>query len=322
MKSADFTYAVSRVRMRETKLFTAKTLERLISQKDYQSVLRVLSELQFGDESGKGDKDIITAEEDKLWAFMSELVEDISVFDVFRLQNDYHNIKCAVKSIYANTSPEALFIKNSTIDSNVLFEAIKNRDYKSLPDTLGETAFNAMDILLKTGDGQLCDCIIDKACLDAISGLAKNSSDSVIKDYAELFVVSSNIKIAVRGSRLNNTYEFFMKSLADCETLDKETLARNAVKGFDEICSYLSETKYKEAVSYIRKSMSSFEKWCDDILIKGLKVQKYEPFSVGPLVAYILAKQNEIKAVRLILIAKLNGLDDAKINERIREMYV
>lgn len=322
MKSQDFTYAVSRIRMKETKLLSKKDIDRLISQKDYQSVLRTLAELGFGSENSNDNTDILTAEQNKLWSLMAELTEDMSVFDVFRLQNDYHNLKVCVKSVYSNAAPEPMLVSGGTVDSDDLFEAVKNRDYNDLPAILGETAALSLDTLLKTGDGQLCDVVIDKACLDAVADFASKASDEVIKDYAELFVASANIKIAVRGSKLNKSFEFFTKAIAECTSLDKEVLSRSAVKGFDEICAYLSTTKYKDAVSYIKKSMSSFEKWCDDLLINGMKKQKSEPFTVGPLVAYILAKQNEIKAVRLILIAKLNGLDDSKISERIREMYV
>ena len=57
-------------------------------------------------------------------------------------------------------------------------------------------------------------------------------------------------------------------------------------------------------------------------LIETIKPQKYNPFTAGPLVAYILAKENEIKTVRIILTARLNGLEEEQIRERIREMYV
>ncbi len=322
MKSQDFTYAVSRIRMKETKLFNRKDIDRLVSQQDYDSVIRTLSEFGYSCENSKDSSDILSTEQSKLWSLMAELVEDMSVFDVFRLQNDYHNLKVSVKSVYSNTPAESMFLKGGTLESTLIYECVKNRDYKELPDLLGETAAKALDVLLKTGDGQLCDAIIDKASLDALADFASKAQDEVIRDYSELYIASADIKIAVRGAKLNKNLEFFTQALSQCNSLNKEILAKSAVKGFDEICAYLSTTKYKDAVDYIKKSMSTFEKWCDDLLISGMKKQKSEPFTIGPLVAYILAKQNEIKAVRLILIAKLNGLDDAKINERIREMYV
>ena len=322
MVSQDFTYAVSRIRMKETKLLTRKDIDRLIAQQDYPSVITALAEFGYNCEKTKDSSDILAEELEKLWSLMAELVEDMSVFDVFRIQNDYHNLKVSVKAVYSDKTVSSMLISGGTIEGEIIYQCVKNRDYKVLPEILAQTAQKALNIILKTGDGQLCDTVIDKASLDALVDIRSNSLYEVLKDYAELYIASANIKIAVRGSKLNKNLEFFRQALAECLTLNKELLAKSAAKGFDEVCAYLSKTKYKDAVDYMKKSMASFEKWCEDLLIKDMKKQKSDPFTIGPLVAYIIAKQNEIKAIRLILIAKLNRLDDSKINERIREMYV
>ena len=54
----------------------------------------------------------------------------------------------------------------------------------------------------------------------------------------------------------------------------------------------------------------------------AMKPQKWEPFGIGAIVAYIIARQNEIKAVRMILSAKISGLSEQTIKERLRDMYV
>ena len=322
MVSQDFTYAVSRIRMKETKLLTRKDIDRLIAQQDYPSVITALAEFGYNCEKTKDSSDILAEELEKLWSLMEELVEDMSVFDVFRIQNDYHNLKVSVKAVYSDKTVSSMLISGGTIEGEIIYQCVKNRDYKVLPEILAQTAQKALNIILKTGDGQLCDTVIDKASLDALADIRGNSLYEVLKDYAELYIASANIKIAVRGSKLNKNLEFFRQALAECLTLNKELLAKSAAKGFDEVCAYLSKTKYKDALDYMKTSVASFEKWCDDLLIKDMKKQKSDPFTIGPLVAYIIAKQNEIKAIRLILIAKLNRLDDSKINERIREMYV
>lgn len=56
--------------------------------------------------------------------------------------------------------------------------------------------------------------------------------------------------------------------------------------------------------------------------MQDMQPQKYEVFSVGPLVAYVLARLNEIKTVRIILSGKQNGFSDDSIRERVRDMYV
>ena len=67
---------------------------------------------------------------------------------------------------------------------------------------------------------------------------------------------------------------------------------------------------------------SAFERWCDNRIIRTIKPQKYESFTIGPVVAYVIARLNEIKTARIILSGKLNGLTDESIRERVREMYV
>ena len=57
-------------------------------------------------------------------------------------------------------------------------------------------------------------------------------------------------------------------------------------------------------------------------MTNAMKPQKWEPFGIGPVVAYIIARQNEIKAVRMILSAKINDLSEDMIKERLRDMYV
>ena len=45
-------------------------------------------------------------------------------------------------------------------------------------------------------------------------------------------------------------------------------------------------------------------------------------FPLDRWLAYLLARQNEIKTVRIILTGKQNEFPDEAIRERIREMYV
>ena len=79
---------------------------------------------------------------------------------------------------------------------------------------------------------------------------------------------------------------------------------------------------FRSAAEKLKESYSAFEKWCDDQVMDLIKEQKRNPFTVGPLFAYVLARQNEVNTVRIILSGKLNELDDGVIRERLRDMYV
>ena len=49
--------------------------------------------------------------------------------------------------------------------------------------------------------------------------------------------------------------------------------------------------------------------------------QKTNSVSMGPIIAYYLARQNEIKTVRIILTAKANDFPEETTRMRVRDMY-
>ena len=319
----DYTYAVARIRCRESRLLSNADLNGLLSAKDVPSVIRSLRDKGWGDSSvDDAPEALLRAEKKKLWDFIGEIVPERETFDFLLVPNDYHNLKVAVKAITRDLQPSELFIRNCLIDPDVIDQALRKREYDALPLDFAETAKLAMTTLLETADGQLCDSIIDKACMERIGAIGKASDNEIIRLCCELFVASADIKLAVRCAKTRKSPDFIRRSMADCETLDVRRLASAAALGCDEIMSYLGETRYKGAVETLGVSMSAFEKWCDDTLTRATQTQKWEPFTVGPVVAYILARQSEIKAVRMILSAKTGGLSQEMIKERLRMMYV
>lgn len=319
----DYTYAVARIRSKELSLFSQKELDELLNQPDYDSCIRYLSDKGWGSDSEKQTSDeLLKQEENKIWQLMKELVPDETVFDFFRVSKDFHNLKVAVKAATRGAKTDGMYMQNGTVEPSVIASAVENRDKNRLPDFLRDIAQQSITTLLQSSDGQLCDIMIDKASLDYVYSLTQKSDNEIIRLYGELFVAASDIKIAVRCCKTNKSAEFAKKAMAECDTLNINSLATACAKGFDAVCDYLLKTSYKSAVEPLKKSPSAFEKWCDDLLTDKMKGQKREPFSIGPLVAYIIARQNEIKAVRLILSCKLNSLDEAVIKERLRDMYV
>lgn len=319
----DYTYAVARIRYRETRLLSNSDLNSLLAAKDVSAVVRALRDKGWGDNSSDDSPEaLLRCEENKLWAFIDEIVPEREAFAFLLVPNDYHNIKVAIKSITRSLIPEGLFIENCTFDSATLYDAIKKREYDRLPDVFADVAREAMTVLLETSDGQLCDIIIDRACMQHVRALGQENRNELIRRCCELFVASADIKLAVRCAKTGKRLDFIRRALAPCDTLDTERLAVAASLGYEDITKYLNDTAYKGATEALGRSMSAFEKWCDDTLIAEMLSQKWEPFSIGPVVAYILARQSEIKAVRMILSAKVNDLPEEMIKERLRMMYV
>ncbi len=320
--SNDYIYAVARIRSKELSLLTRQDIDQLLSCKTYDECLRVLHDKGWGNGSDDSAEALLSAEEEKTWALIRELTDDLAPFRVLLIPTDYNNLKAAVKCVVTNTEPHDVFLPGGTIGPEVMMRCVKENDFSPLPPTMMEAADSAYHTLLHTEDGQLCDVILDRACLMDVQNAGKEAGHELLGQYAELTVAISDIKIAMRACKTGKSRAFLDSALAPCATLDIGELAAAACKKPEDVFAYLASTPYGGAAEEMKKSYSAFEKWCDNQVIGLIQEQKTNPFTVGPLFAYVLARRNEIASVRIALSGKLNQLDEDMIRERMRDMYV
>ena len=317
-----YAYAVARIRTKELGLLKGAFLEQLLAAKSYEECIQLLSEKGWGDGTTMDAEQILRGEEEKTWALLEDLVDDLSAFDVFLYANDYHNLKAAIKLVYLDMERPEAFFSHGTVEPETMLQAIREQEDSLLPEAMRQAAEDAYTTLFQAGNGQLCDIIIDRAALEAIGSAGKASKNPIIERYAELTIVAADLKTAVRCAKTGKNREFILRALAPCETLDLDALVDATLMGVDAIISYLASTRYADASGALGESPSAFERWCDNLIMEMIRPEKYHPFTIGPLAAYILAREAEIKSVRILLSGKLNDLREDAIRERLREMYV
>lgn len=324
MSKTKYTYAVARIRALEVSLLTNAVIEQLLACKSAEQALQLLVEKGWGDlTAGTLDADeVLNKEEEKMWQTIREVAPDMHVFDVLSLPKLYHNLKAAIKEVCTEVENKNIFYDDCEIPGEEMFALVQNKEFDKLPGNMSATAREAFDTLLHTRDGQLCDLIIDHATLEAMLETGKKSGEKIIEEYAQTAVAIADIKIAVRSQKTGKNAEFMKKAMVNCSEINVDQLTQAALAGAEEIAQYLEGTSYREGADALRISPSAFERWCDNKMTDSMRSQKYESFSVGPLLAYLLARQNEIKTVRIILTGKQNEFPDEAIRERIREMYV
>ena len=236
MSDTKYTYAVARIRALEVSLFSSSTIEQLIACKDMESCLRFLSEHGWGGVDTAMDADaILTREQEKIWETIGEMQVDMNVFDVLSYPNWFHNLKAAVKEVCTGRSGANIYFEGTPIPKDEMIRIVREKDFQALPENMREAAREAVDTLLHSGDGQLCDVIIDRAALEAILEAGNRSKAAIIRDYAESTVAVANIKIAVRCCKTGKSLEFMKRAMAPCKTLNVERLAHAALAGMDSI---------------------------------------------------------------------------------------
>lgn len=323
MADTNYTYAVARIRAKEAGLFTDAVIEQLLSCKDETACLHFLREKGWG--NGRPDEtveEMLAYEREKAWSEVKELAGGEKFLSVLMLQNEFHNLKAAVKQTCSSVRYQHIFYEDGEISPEELCEIIEKHQFERLPDDMSHAAKEATEALLQTRDGQLCDIILDRAALEAMMGKAKASGSRIVTDYVRMVTAAADIRIAVRSAKTGKSRDFMERAMADSGLINISGLMQSALGGVDAVREYLQTAGFGDMAEALGVSFSAFEKCCDDRIMDTIRPELYHSFSEGPIAAYLLARENEIKTVRIILSGKLNGLSEASIRERVRKMYV
>ena len=312
MRDADYIYAVACIRAKE------KTL---LNDADVQTMVGMKSEKEVDGSLDPDMEKVLSEEEEKQMKLLKTLGVDEKIIDTLFIQEVYHNLKAAIKEVCTGLDDSQAFYEHDKYGKKVLMDIIREKDFEKLPQDMAVVAEKALDLMLTTQDGQRLDVMIDRACLDAIEKEAATTKDKFLADYAETKVVISDIKIAVRAADTKRPLSMIQDALAPNRKFDVKQLAVAAATNREAVYEFLSRAGYNQAVEALKDSFSAFEKWCDDYVMSTLMNQKTNIQSSGPIVAFFLAKQNEIRTARIIMTAKANGFSDDVISERVRKMY-
>lgn len=323
MAKQDYTYAVARIRALETDLLNQDDINQLLACVDEDDAVEWLIARGWGDgEEAKDSETILEYELDKTWDVVRELVHDMSALDVMSYKDLNHNIKAAIKRVVSNTDDPQTYIHTSFYTDEELMEIVREEKWNRLPKFVSEKVQKAYEAVVKTGDGQLLDILMDKSCLEVIYSAGNRSEHEIIKQYAEETVAVTNIKIAVRAERTGKSAEFMKMAMVDCKSINVDLLIKAALTGDEAIIEYMETTDYAEGADELKKSLSAFECWCDNRIIDLIKPQQRNSFTIGPIFAYLYARENEIRSVRNILMGKRSELPVEDIRGRVRKMYV
>lgn len=318
----NFVFQVACVRGFEKTLLTTNNFNEMSNLKSGEDVIRYVKDKGIGDANDTDMASILVSERKKLTNDLNELVPDTDLSLVLKVRNDYHNLKAAIKESLQDGEVKNIYLTDCSIDIEDIKKAVKNKDYMLLPFEMAEVLRNSMDVYLKTQDSQLLDVIIDKASLEKMKEVSLESPYDFVKDYAETFVAIADIKISLRAAETKKNKEFLKYAIASCDSLLDSRLIETSSESVESLCSYLSSTAYKEVVPKIHESSHAFEKWCDDKIMDMISDMKYESFGIGPILAYAIAKDQELKLINIIYTSINNGFPVETIKERMRETYV
>ncbi|MGN1195169.1 MAG: V-type ATPase subunit, partial [Acutalibacteraceae bacterium] len=214
IKDTDYAYAVARLKANENKLLTSSDIEALISCRTLEQCFEFLSSKGWSVSEESTVAQALSQQNKELWVLLCESVPDKSVLNVLTALNDYFNLKAAVKASLTQSDPDRLFVYPTSLDLDLLKQAVKMREFSRLGEEAGKASDEAYKAALTSGSGQAADIIIDKAALDCLTRLSSESKSELVKDTARLICTFADIKTAYRSAKTNKSESFIDKALS------------------------------------------------------------------------------------------------------------
>lgn len=318
-----YEYSIGSVRAREKSLLNSSDIEQMLSYNSDKELLRFLIDKGYGE--GSDIDEVISSHTKDVWDYLESTAPDFSIFNLFLIQNDAHNLKVVLKSIMADKRHDELLISPNTIDIETIKKAVEHKKFGVLPEWLVEPSAQAYDIIARKADAKECDAVIDKAVMERMVKLAKEVGSEFVVKYINTFVFYNNIKIAVRSSRTGTSAEFLNCSLCEVDDFRMKSVISAAVKGIDYLLDELS--KYSEygcdaAMEQYKLSPTAFERYVDDKLtLMAKECCKRSSEGAEPLIGYYLGCEAEKKVIHIISSGIKTNTSKDNIRERLREIY-
>ncbi len=316
MKDTEYAYAVAYIKTFENKMLKKADLEALIKAPDYDAALKLLTDRGY--RNGSDIDEVLKNELEAVWHEAEEATPAEAPLDILKYKNDFHNLKTILKAFLTNSDWEKLMLSPSVVPPEEIYEAVKRADFSDLPEFLRVAAEGGYKIITAEHDGQAAELYIDKNAYLAMEKAAKGNS--FLEGWVELNAVFADISIALRS--YGKSAEFIENALIPLGGIDLKRLANIAAEGPDAVAEFTSGLGYSEGAEKIKESIGEFEKWCDNKKTEYLQSAKNRFFGFEPIMAFLLGKEAEIQAVRIILSGLKNKIPAEIIRERLRELYV
>jgi V/A-type H+/Na+-transporting ATPase subunit C len=332
-KNERYAYAVGRIRAMETRLLDRAKIERMVEAKNADEALKVLGETEYGDylaelESVHGYENMLDLELRRVYLELRRISPEPELINIFALKFDYHNLKVIFKAHKMGEKRDDLLAAEvGNIPVTELARAVSDDDYRNLPPKMRQAAERLSEFFRTDTDPQLVDLWLDRAMFEEILEKAHRFDSPFINQYFTYLLDLINIKTFLRVKRANRPKEFLEAALLPAGSVDMTKLVQPA-EPLEVLIDRLMWGNYSQVMeegiqSYQKTDMlTRYEKLADDFLIKHIKQAKYLTFGPEPLAAYILAKENEIKIIRIVMVGKINQLATEEIKERLRDVYV
>lgn len=334
MDRMDFIQGVTRIRVLENKLLDRAAIEKMVEAKDLEEVFRTLGDTEYASavsQAGRPEEyeTILHSELVRVYKLLREISPDGLVVDLMALKYDFHNLKVMIKEKLMGKDFSSLYSPVGTIDFDKFKAQFTAGEYREMePVTYREAVLSVMKDYDEKKDPQRIDILMDRYYFEHLYKMAKDSGVDLFKDHVKDLIDFTNVSSAIRLKKQEKELKFFEEVLLENGHIEKDTMLSTVNDSVETMINRFRNSRIRKELSkgledYLESGrLSSFEKHMDNYLMNLNKGSKSVTFGPEPLFSYLVAKEMEIKILRIIMVSKINNISPDAIRERLRDLYV
>lgn len=318
-----YPYAVSKIKAKEINMLTNKNFEQLVSEKNLDRIVSIIAEKGYNFESITRIENfevVLKNEQQMLYKLIRELIDDENFIKIFLLKNDYNNIKLILKSKIQNKEYIENLNQGGLIIQENLIKIMESENYDLLNKKMKEAIIEAKLQYEITKNPYVIDCILDKANFEEMKQISLIINNEFIIKYVENLIDITNIKTFFRIKKMYKNDNVLKIAYISGGTISLNELKKNFHEDIENLQGKFG--KYNELIEKAINSYENLDIYCDNYIMEYMKESKLKALTIEPIIAYIYAKEMEIKNLRIIFTGKINNINPEKIKERLREAYV
>jgi len=337
----EYAFANGIVRKLERELIGRELMETLLKMKDITSALKVLNE----SDSFQSIFDITKPEnfestlnqELEHYHNIFKNISKVSPFNflyfTFASKYDFQNLKVIIKSKFLKKEVSDEMISNIyTIDPAKLILAVYEEKYEDIPGSFKFLIKKTFTEYQKHKDPEKIDFVLDRERFIMILNRIREveiiePEEPFLRRFIRINIDLNNIINCIRAKIRGEKKSFIREFIVNEGEFKIEKIIDIFESPLTSWIEKLNNTDYKNLIeaginAYQKnKSLMEIEKEKDNYILNFTKIGKYITFGIEPLIGFIVAKENDVRNIRIILSGIMNKISENKLKERLRDTY-
>jgi V/A-type H+-transporting ATPase subunit C len=321
-----YVYAAGVVRARELQMLGKGAFSEMAAADSFEQAVDLLSATEYAAiQTAKRLEQVEGILRDRQAAvrqLFAELMLDKRYVYLMRARDDFANLRLAVRRFVTGQAIGTDYSDQGNVPPGVFEQVLQEENYDLFAEHLRQAAENAVVSYYEAKDIRRVDYAIDADRFEYLLTAARGLNSTFLQGLFRIQIDLTNIRTTLR-MKWNESEQ--RNVFIDGGFLAPRFFAGPLEVDYEGLPGVFFATPYYEIVSigvtYLtgENSFLRLEQASEDYLSGFLKLTNQITAGPQPVIAYLLAKEDEIRKLRLILTAKKHGLETNLLLDRLSQ---